>query len=334
MKKYYFSILALSLGFTSCLKDDLTLSPKGSNNVLEIYQDVPSIIESGVTSPFPIISNAYKAVEGEEQFEEFTINYAGADYAPQDIQVTLGVNELAIQKYNDHIPLKRVIVGTDTSFVEDVDKFYDELPSNLYRIEPSTITIKKGEKKANFKVYFKTWEFDFSKKYALPISIKSASYGEISGNYGTLMYAVSPKNKYDGIYSRTTRFVAVPGRAVLTTPYTLSTNIQLRTSGEFTVDHYDISRGNYQLVFRTDANALSAWGEFAPSFTFDPTTNEIISVTNYWTSPSNGRGALLNEDEDNRYDPDTQKIYLAYFMTQPGNAPLPIYDTLTFVRDR
>lgn len=173
------------VGFASCLKQDPNLNPKESNDVVEIFNQVPGLIASDVTDPYPLYVETFPISAGETF--EVTVNYAGAGNAPQDINVKLGLDAHAIDEYND-----------------STSNHYILLPASKYTIDTWDVTIPKGQKKATATFKLKTETFDFAEAYALPVKIMSTSFGKISGNYGTTIFSVGAKNPYDGIYQYTT----------------------------------------------------------------------------------------------------------------------------------
>lgn len=319
MKKYILTSLTAAALLTACLKEDQILTPKESNPIIEIYNEFPHKIASTIASKVPLYIESFPAVAGEIQDFNVYVSYSGADQAPEDITVTLSIDPTIMDTYNDQ---------WETN--------YEVLPTSLYTVETLTLTIKKGEKRAHTTFKLKTAEFDFSKAYALPIAIQSASTGIVSTNYGRTLFAVMAKNKYDGIYTMKSRLVPAADRVTQASgaTFTIPESIHLITVDANSVVMYDnYVFGDYIHPFRT-LTGWSGYGSFAPVFTIDDNGN-LSAVRNWYTNPTNGRTAILNEDvTDSRYDEATKTLYAAIIMNQPTWEPLPIYDTLVFVGDR
>lgn len=196
---------AAVVGLTSCLKEDTPLSKKESNNVVEIYNEVPALIVSSIESTYPLYVNTFE-IEPSVDFEVY-VNYAGSGVAPQDITVNLDLNPDAIDYYNAEF-------GTH----------YIVLPTDKYTVDTWTLTIPKGQRKAKQTFKLKTDMFDFAEAYTLPVRIKTVSSGIISNNYGTVIFSVGAKNQYDGIYQYTTsaNTSLLPNRSVEVGLITLS----------------------------------------------------------------------------------------------------------------
>ena len=271
----------MTYAFSSCLKDEITLDPDKSTNVIEFKN--PSSFVSPQGSKYSMYSQSF-ALAAEADYP-VTVSYSGADVAPQDITVTLGVDAAAVTQYNaeQHVT-------------------YDVLTSDLYTI-PASVVIPKGQRTASVVIKLKTDKFDFSKNYALPIQIKSASTGLVSGNFGTILLAVKAKNAYDATYTAT-GYVYHP-----TAPRALAKDKPLVTVSPtvVTVELGDLGGSGY------NAN-----------LTINPTTNKVTITpaagaagapyTQFDTalpapySPAWPNAAKCN----NTYDPATKTFYLRF----------------------
>jgi hypothetical protein len=179
----------------------------------------------------------------------------------------------------------------------------------------------RGERKANFSVKLKTSQFDFSKTYALPLAIMSASKGIISGNFGKIVYKVGAKNKYDGIYTLKGRMGAATDRPTFsTTAWSWGYEVSLITTGPNSVALHNTGYSNdYTQPIVLSDGSVSRLGTFTPEFTFD----------------DNGRSAVINSTvTDSKFDADKKIAYTAFFMNQPNFGPLAFYDTLTYKKAR
>jgi hypothetical protein len=137
-------------------------------------------------------------------------------------------------------------------------------------------------------------------------------------------------------------------------PYAYPYDIHLITQGPATVNFYNTAFGtgdNHPLM----TPAISGFGSTRPQLVFDAATDKITSVTNAFPNPANGRAFTINNGDagtgnytyldpctgtsksvtiNNRYDAANKKVYVAMIMTQPGFAPMPIFDTLTYIKAR
>ena len=314
--KISFVILA-AMGLSSCLKQDTPLSARDSHNIIEIYAEIPELVASPTTSTFPLFASALPVAPSVDY--KIQVNYAGAGTAPEDITVTLAVDPEALEVYNDENGSEFIV-----------------MPPSDYTTDTWTLTIPKGQKLATMNVAFKTDQFELSESYALPIKIQSVSSGTVSGNYGTVIYDIKAKNKYDGVYSLRSRFIA-PDRPGFNTQtsWTWPGDIYLVTTGANSVAFFDAwGYENYYHPIQTNTFGWSGFGSAAPVFTFDE-SGKIIKAENWWINPSNGRSFELNPAvTDSRYDEATKTVYAAIIMNQPTFAGLIINDTLVFKRDR
>jgi hypothetical protein len=148
------------------------------------------------------------------------------------------------------------------------------------------------------------------------------------------VFVFSIKNKYDGIYTFRGRMDIAADRSAdwVRTPFAYPYQIHLITTGPNTVKFYNEAFGQGYHPLMTPA--VSGFGSTEPNFTFDANDN-LIEAVNGWPNPSNGRAFVINSAvTGSKYVPSTKKVYLAYIMNQPGFLPMPLFDTLTYVKAR
>lgn len=313
-----FCLLGATL--TSCLKDKLSLDPATSTNVIEFKN--PSSFVSPNGSKYALYSRAFDLAP--ENDYPITVSYSGANVAPEDITVTLGIDAPALTQYN-----------------EEQEAAYDLIPTTLYTL-PTQVVIPKGQRTATVALKMKSNMFDFSKSYVLPVQIKTASSGIISGNFGTILLSVNAKNKYDGVYTSTGTMVDVTNAAFrhlsqLSPPQTLEYTLETISATKCVVT----DAGTPSHVFWA-GTGTSIYGNFAAVFEFDPATDKIISVTNFYGEPGPGqmRGGRLDPTGINTYTAASKMIKVKYGMRQVAsvaaapNVRTTWDETLTFLRAR
>ncbi|TKC12422.1 DUF1735 domain-containing protein [Pedobacter polaris] len=187
MKKIFNRTLAMLVAvtaLTSCLKDDSTvLDPdKSVGNVIE-FANPKDISVHGSTTAAYIFS--YDNVPTPTN-QTISVSYSGPEaVAPKDIEVEIGLGpQSVITQYNTEQNGSMIM-----------------MPSDKYVINATKVVIPKGKRTASFTISFKTSTFVVGDLYALPLQIKSASHGIISGNFSNIILNVIPKNLWDGIYS-------------------------------------------------------------------------------------------------------------------------------------
>lgn len=283
MKNKYLSflILFLTVCLTSCLKDDkYALDPSGGHNVIEFYN---------VTAPTTGYNDSNlvyqpKTFEADEVEGEFTIgiNFAGPEnVAPSDIIVGLALNPAATTKAG-----------------------YTQLDPSLYNAIPSTVTIKKGEKKVLFTVKVKPSQFNLALRNAIGLSIVSTNYAVISGNVGTAVFSLPVKNDYDGIYKIQSGFVQRYSNP--TTPTTGDAlNGSLAGNPNLTLTTIDATTSQI-------SNLRWAGGTSTVSG-IDNLRVKVDPVTNLVTMLSLGNATLVNRPGfENKYDPATRTFTLNF----------------------
>lgn len=307
-------LVSLTLAQMSCLKDSPNnASPiGGSNNVVEFQN---SNIPVSYTSIFPQYDNGI-ALKNDTGSFPVNLDYTGqVSVAPQDIKINLAVLDSA----------------TLDSFNTDQGTGYELPPTDAYSLATSA-TIVKGTRQVTVRVLVNTGapDFDYTKSYALPLKITSASYGVISSNFGTAVYSFTPLNKYDGSYSLTEKLSGWGAYTIADgISYAWPNNIGFVTAGQYSNSTFDKNDGSLQLAFAA-GGGTTAFGATTPQFTFDA-TDKLVAVTN--TTPDDGRGRKLAIDPavtDSRYDNASKTIYAAYIMYQNGRPNQYIRDTLVY----
>ena len=303
----------LLLTQTACLKDKIGNSdPKGgTNNVVEFQN---SSIPVSYTSIYPQYNNSLLWNPDTSGFN-INFNYTGTEATtPQDIKITIAIDTAALSAFN-----------------ADQSASYVLPPTDAYTLA-TTVTIPKGSNGATIYCNVKlSSDWDYGAAYALPLTITSASYGVVSSNFGTAIYSVSGRNKYDGSYSLRERQTGWAAYGINDgSTYNWPNNIGFVTAGANSNTTSDKNEGSLLLAF-TSSGGSTGFGATTPLFTFDPSSNALLSVSN--TTPNDGRNRTLYLNPaitDSRYDPSTGTIYAAFIMTQTGRPLQYFYDTLVY----
>jgi hypothetical protein len=288
MKKYLkmLPVLALVAGLSSCLKDEPIIANK-PENIVEFY--TTEAIGSPTTALYPVYVKSY--VAGESNKFDVTVSYSGTEVAPQDITLQVALDPAALAKFN-------------TKAEADGNTSYEMLPTDTYTLPTNlALVIKKGERRATFTIDVKIpLTFDFNKEYALPLTIKSSTFGTISGNFGSVLYRVGAKNKYDGIYE-VTGSVLRAGDPVLSGPVKAGVTVALST------------------ISATTTGFAPVWADGSPVGGVGGTNVAVNATTNAATVTATENPAVTNLPSfDNRYDPATKTFYISFYWgTGPGN---------------
>lgn len=305
---FVFALLTL----TSCLDEDPLFDPDKTQNVIEFF-DIGLIASPG--SVYPLYVSSFTAADEVEL--KILVSYSGAQDNNQDITVKFKLDPTALDVYN-----------------ESEHTEYEVLPSDLYSIDGMEVTIPKGQRQVEKIVKLFTSNFDFSKNYAIPLTITETTHGVISGNFETAIYAVGAKNKYDGVYRVTGEYVDQTNSAFAGVyPY----DVELRTITSTTVGRWDSEfLGGYGYIFDTGAG-LSYYGSYAAVFAFDD-ENNVTAVTNYFGQPAaNTRYAEIDPSGVNKYttfSDDGKTLEVSYYMYQGGVIRCVFKEKFEYVRER
>jgi hypothetical protein len=284
---------------TGCLKD------KGYNNgsiqsVHNLGADIKPIeIKLTATNSTNFLIAAIDNSTNDTTIDLVPINLATANTAEQDIHVTVELDSSLVSAYND-------ANGRADSIP----------PDSIYSIINPVVTIAKGSNTGYLQIKFKPSDL-IGKSYTLGFRIASVQESgyTISGNLNTGIVALLIKNKYDGTYTVTGESVDFINPAFSSSvggvyPF----DIELQTTSATSVVMFIPGTGYYHLI-----PGNSVYGEFAPVFNFDPITDAITSVANYYgdPSPTRGRSAQIDVTGINKFNAD-HSIDVSYIMYQAG----------------
>jgi len=296
MKQHY-KILSLAMIFAltalqSCTKEDSVFDSDDQGGIIELA-DLPSRTTSTV---YAIVTKSFDAVDEVEC--PITINYTGVSGAPEDITLAVAINSNALSAYN---------TAQATT--------YTELPTSLYTVSSNTVTIAKGAKTATFMLKLKTASFDFTKSYALGVSIQSTTAGTISGNYGTGIYRLVAKNAYEASYTVTGWFFhPTAGRAISATKSlaTVGAAVSQAAIG-------DLGSSNYYFNFSVNGSNLTnfvASGATPAGLNSGFMTADQRGASSSWVNSSGtatpGVAPWLATTYNNTYDIASKTFYMHY----------------------
>ncbi|SDG06204.1 protein of unknown function [Pedobacter terrae] len=291
MKKYsiILSLALLTMGLSSCLKDDLVSDQKyGMINV-----------DAAKVAQLPSVSSAFALLlENKSTSLNFVeVSLAQSEPAAEDVVVTLSTDQTdAKVTANNSDPNNSKIAA---------------FPSNKYTLPNGLkVTIPKGSRSGYLKLNLNQQDLSPATPYVLAFRIVSVDKPEyvISGNYNTSLVTVSAKNTWDGIYamnagSSVQRYSA-PGVPTVGDALngSLAANPDLTLS---TVDATTVLIANLRW-----ANGNGVAGIDNLQAVIDPATNLV-------TMKALGNATLKNiPGKDNKYDPATKTFTLNFDWNQ------------------
>lgn len=273
-------IIMATFTFSSCLKDDLV------ENQTYGMIDLNSKKIVGFNETTQSYALAY---ENEDRILEIPVRLSSENPAEEDITVTLSLENSAqlIEEFN-----------------AENEQEYEVFNPELYELQGAglSITIPKGAREGYLKIKVNAITFDPSSTYALGFTIKSVSGNNylISGNFGTLIASFGAKNIYDGIYNVTGTLVDANGLYKGDYPRQFS----LTTTSATRVTVYDLDYAFDKYIVINNAGTSAANTGIGLAFTFDPTTNALVSVTD----PASPTRVFTNVSGS--FDPNTKRILI------------------------
>jgi hypothetical protein len=230
---------------------------------------------------------------------------------------------------------------------------YELLPQSFYTLGNSNITqatsgdltfkFASGTFAQDFIIKLDGSKLDLSKTYGLAYKLTGTDgLGVHAASKDTLYAFFSVKNKWDGVYEITGTMTDNQNANLghineyLSSPANTASQkgpmqFELRTISATKCEVYDnyFLGGNYMPI--RSGTGYSQYGNFALIIEFDPATNKVAAVTNYYGQPaSNTRSARLDPTGVNTYDPGTKTIDIIYNMLQPSVVTTPPYVRVTW----
>lgn len=301
------------LSLTSCLKD------KG----FEEGTYGMTGFESGSFVSAPAASKnpnamALESKTGNQPLNLFTVNYENVDKAPEDIKVTFVKDDAAI-----------TALGGLTLLPASVLTFGSGAPE---------VTIPKGARVSPaFQCQINTGILDPLKSYGLAFTISSVSKSgvNIPSNMKTVIYKITLKNKWDGVYTVTG---PVTDAAVPTITQWDGWTANLETTGPNTCAVRDMSYTGDIYHPIKNSGSSSYYGTFGMIITFDPATDKVTKVESPYVPAANTRYAEVAAGF-NSFGVAKKSIRVKYYMFQPNTVALPnarttFDETWTYVKSR
>lgn len=248
------------------------------------------------------------------------------DTYTENLEVALSVSSITL---NSNV--SATVTDVSSTYLKQYDKdngltgadSLEALPTSMYT-SPTSVTIPAGQHIVKFPVVFKAGSIDFTKNYAIALKLTSASGAQIPTNLNVAIVELQVKSLYQGIYN-------VTGSAI--------DHVNSSLMGQYPVNGVQLETQSANSVLFDDVNGVgyykalvgSYYGNFDPIFTFDPSTNTVVSVTNYYGQGTNsqGRAAVIDPSVPSTASgtPGVPgfKFTVGYIMTQ-GGSPRTYYN--------
>lgn len=324
IKSSVYTFLVLALGFTACIKKEVTpLKDEGATFVKILGGSSPALVKS---NPIDFVTT------------------------PQTI-VVCDVRKDAANS-SDLAKTTTVTIKDDTAAVRAANPNYIQLPTAWYTLVGSGVT-KTGGMGGNYTVNFSSGDFakeiairipnaqvmDPSRLYALGFTITGVSADSKISFEKSMVVEIGAKNPWDGVYMMSGTFtdVAFPAFTYIgDQQYSLITV----SANKCVVRNDDLNGGIPGYIF-SNAGAGTYYGAYGLVISFDAATNRISEIYNYYGDPSlpataggnpaAGSGAPLYASSNARravLDPSgvnavqsNKDILIKHWMVQPTVVP-------------
>lgn len=258
-----------------------------------------------------------------------------------------------------------VTVKDDMAAVTAANPAYLQLPTAWYTIQSSPGVVKTGGQGGTFTVTFSPGEFSKeiyitlpdatllnpSALYGIGFTILSANAGGVISKQKSKVVEIGAKNKYDGVYAVTGPMVDLTNPAFVQWNNPAIPGFPAANGGAWEL-HLITTGGDQCLMYDNtiwgnffhpmlNAGANSGWGSYALRIFFNPATDAIASVRNYYgETAQGGTGAPLYQAGNTRYASldatgvnavqGNKDILIKYFMHMPSVVPAPPQVRVTF----
>ncbi|MEO8763575.1 MAG: DUF1735 domain-containing protein [Ginsengibacter sp.] len=170
MKKVYFSLLALVMLLSACLKDKPAVDFSTVGTIIEILP-----VDGGGLENFDAAELAFDATEAIDS-AAVVLNIASPNPLNAPLTISVAVNDDMRTAYNAANTVQ-----------------YDKMPDSLFSFPVTSVTIPAGKHLDTLHVYFYPSKIDTTQNYMLPVSIHDAQGQTISGNFGTIYFHTNSK---------------------------------------------------------------------------------------------------------------------------------------------
>jgi Domain of unknown function (DUF1735) len=254
------------------------------------------------------------------------------DYGTNFVDLDVATIRFMIRTYVTANATAKIIVtpGVVFDYNDNNGTTYSEVPASLFTLVNNEFTLTATERSKTVRIHIKPSDIA-SGQNAIGLSIAEVSGGEVSRIAGTLVIAVSVKNKYDGLYHmkgfyKRTDAVGAPYNG----PF--ETDVAMITTGPNSVAMYSDEEGGFTQPF-FNTGSLFGFTNVGPEI-FLNASDQIISINNYTGDPSTGPFMTLFPGANNRYVPGAAPtIYLKYYYNgDPNNRVFS--DTLVYTGPR
>lgn len=269
-----------------------------------------------------------QAIDVSDQPIEYpvVINVASVDPLNQAVTATLSVDKSYLDQYNAgqdaatkqkqtaYLAADPSHTVNDAGYPDDYEP-YELLPDSLYAVDNWNLTVPAGQRQARMTFKITTAKMDLNAKYILPVTVTQSSINISSWNH--LMIYLTPKNKYDGKYTVTGKFVDYTNSA-FTDKYPMSVSLVTQGANSDAYFDNDLNGGTFGYLFSTGTGG-SYYGNWAPVFIFD-NNNNVVDVVNYYGQATNPqkRAGRIDPAGVNKFDPATRTLQVSYYMIQAG----------------
>ncbi|NII29904.1 DUF1735 domain-containing protein [Pseudoflavitalea sp. X16] len=301
----------VSLLFTSCIKDDVKDTTTEGSTTVKLLQAPENKF---FFEPFTEVRTLHLFSLRKDANSESELN--------KPLAVKVQPNTTLIANYN---------AANNANF--------EILPDSLYTLDPGNpkvggiyemnMTASQFAKEFTIKLNGSKW--NLSKKYALGFTISDAGGKAIPDGKKDILVLISIKNKWDGVYVATGTLVDnyIPTlTGIYDDPGGFGEDV-LYSLQTVSATECVVVSATYQgipciPIWDLNAQDWSYYGNFGIIVTFDPATDKVTKVINYYGQPApNTRSANLDPSGVNAYDEASKTVKIKYFMMQPSVIPDP-----------
>ena len=293
--------LAFALSLTACLTDSeydnnqVGINPSNNTNYVEVH------ITSNDNSN--IISRAYPVIGRDTTVTKFMAINLTSGAATSDVTITYvkldTLNSMVVDS----------LVNINGLILADATKITD--------LNQGKVVIKKGQSTGYIAIKLNPNNL-IGDSYVFGIRITAVSDKKYTiSNLTDGIAKFGAANTWDGEYVVTGTF-SDAANAAFTGNYPMHVDLVTQSAVANAMYDLGVNGGTFGHGFLNNGGG-SYYGSFSPVFTFDPVTNKVISVVNYYGQPAgNGRSAELDPSGINTYDPSTGVLKVSYWMNQPS----------------
>lgn len=232
------------------------------------------------------------------------------DYGTNYIDIDATEIRFMIRTYVTQNATAKIIIdpGVVYDYNDNNQTSYNVVPASLYSLVDNQFTLTATERSKPVRIHIKPSDIANGQN-AIGISIAEVDGGEVSRIAGSLVVAISVKNKYDGRYTLKGQFYH-PSASPDYAWYTI--DVDMITTGPNSVKMFALDPYNFYVHPWVSGGSFTSFAGQEPEYTINPNTNKV-------TVQNTAAGAVTFYSMGNSFNPTPpNNVYNSRYEEMPS----------------